>query len=165
MPAPETRPVEAPKGALMSEKTTVDEFVAQKKLALVGVSRTGKKYGNNAYRELKARGYQVYAVHPGADTLEGDRAYPDLASLPEKVDGLVIIVHPDQTEIVVRQAAEAGIARIWMQPGSESVPAIQFCEQHNLSLVHGECILMYAAPEGFHKFHGRLWKLLGKAPR
>jgi predicted CoA-binding protein len=149
----------------MTSKTIVEDFVSQKALAIVGVSRGGQKFGNGAYRELKAKGYKVYAIHPEAETLEGDPAYKDFASLPEKVGGVVVIVKPAQTEQVVREAAAAGITRIWMQQGSESTAAIQFCKDNNLSEVHGECILMYAVGTGLHGFHGKLWKWFGKAPK
>jgi uncharacterized protein len=149
----------------MTSKTIVEDFVSQKALAIVGVSRGGQKFGNGAYRELKAKGYTVYAIHPEAETLEGDPAYKDFASLPEKVGGVVVIVKPAQTEQVVREVAAAGITRIWMQQGSESTAAIQFCKDNNLSEVHGECIMMYAVGTGLHGFHGKLWKWFGKAPK
>ena len=149
----------------MSSKAVVEEFLSQKSLAVVGVSRSGNKFGNTAYRELKAKGYQVYPVHPEAETLEGDRAYKDLASLPEKVGGVVVVVPPVQTEKVVREAAQAGIRRIWMQQGSESPAAIQFCQENGLSEIHGECIMMFGVGTGLHGFHGKLWKWLGKAPK
>lgn len=149
----------------MTGKSTVDDFISQKSLAIFGVSRGGQKFGNMAYRELKAKGYKVYAIHPEAETLEGDRAYKDLASLPEQVGGVVTVVPPAQTEQVVQQVAEAGIKRVWMQQGSESDVAIHFCQENGISEVHGECIMMYAGQAGFHKFHGWIWKLLGKAPK
>jgi hypothetical protein len=149
----------------MTSKSVVDDFIAQKTLAIFGVSRSGNKFGNMAYRELKAKGYKVYAVHPEAETLEGDRAYKNLASLPEQVGGVVTVVPPSQTEQVVRQVAEAGIKRVWMQQGSESEAAIQFCKENGISEVHGECIMMYGVNTSFHKFHGLIWKWFGKAPK
>ncbi|HTX92567.1 MAG TPA: CoA-binding protein [Anaerolineales bacterium] len=149
----------------MTSKTTVADFVSQKTLAVVGVSRNAQKFGNLAYRELKAKGYKVYPVHPEAETLEGDRAYKDFASLPEKVGGVLIVVQPTQSEKVVRDAAAAGIKRVWMQQGSESEAAVQFCKDNGIDEVHGECIMMYGIGTGLHGFHGKLWKLIGKAPK
>jgi predicted CoA-binding protein len=149
----------------MTSKATVEEFISQKSLAVVGVSRGGQKFGNSVYRELKTKGYKVYAIHPEAETLEGDRAYKDLASLPEKVGGVVIVVPPAQTEKVVREAAAAGITRVWMQQGAESKAAIQFCNENGISEVHGECIMMYGVGTGLHGFHGKVWKFFGKAPK
>lgn len=149
----------------MTSKAVVDEFVSQKKLAIVGVSRGGQKFGNQVYREMKAKGYQLFPIHPEADSIEGDRAYKDFASLPEPVGGLVIIVPPAQTEKVARDAAAAGIRRIWMQQGAESEAAIRFCEEKGIAVIHGECIMMYAGQAGFHSFHRWLWKILGKAAK
>jgi predicted CoA-binding protein len=149
----------------MTSKALVEDFVSQKKLAIVGVSRSGKKFGNSIFRELKEHGYTVYPIHPEALELEGAPAYKDFKSLPEKVDGVVIVVPPTQTEKVIHDAAEVGIKRIWMQQGAESDAAIKFCQENGITEVHGECIMMYGIGTGLHGFHGKIWKLIGKAPR
>jgi len=149
----------------MTIKAAVDDFILNNTIAVVGVSRGGQKFGNMAYRELKAKGYKLYPIHPTAEILEGDRAYPDFKSLPEKVSGVLIVVPPAQTESVVRDAASAGITRVWMQQGSESEAAIRFCQENDIAAVHGECILMFAGKSFFHKPHRWVWQLLGKLPR
>ncbi len=149
----------------MTSKATVNDFISQRSLAVVGVSRRGQKFGNMAYRELKKSGYKLYPIHPTAETLEGDRAYKDFASLPEPVGGVLVVVPPAQTEKVVRAAAAAGIKRVWMQQGSESEAAIRFCKENGVSEVHGECILMFAGKSFFHKPHRWVWGLLGKLPK
>ncbi|MFB0515142.1 MAG: CoA-binding protein [Candidatus Neomarinimicrobiota bacterium] len=119
-----------------------------------------------AYRELKARGYRLFPIHPAAESLEGDRCYPNLSTLPETVGGVLIVVPPDQTAQVVRDITAAGISRVWMQQGAESQAAIRYCQKNGISTVHGECILMFAEPLKFyHKPHRWLWRLLGKLPR
>ena len=123
----------------MTTKAVIDDFVSQRKLAVVGVSRGGKKFGNVAYRELRAKGYRLFPVHPYAESIEGDPCYPNLKSLPEPVDGVLIVVPPAQTEQVVREAAEAGIHRVWMQPGADSA--------------------------FYHQAHKFVWGVLGKLPR
>ncbi len=150
----------------MTSKTSVDEFLAQRSLAVVGVSRSGKKFGNMAYRELKAKGYNLFPVHPEAETLEGDRCYSSLGALPELAGGVLIVVPPDQTEQVVRDAAAAGIKRVWMQQGAGSEAALLLCRAKGIEAVHGECILMFAGPlKFFHRPHRWLWRLLGKLPK
>ena len=150
----------------MYTKATIDNFLAQRSLAVVGVSRGGKKFGNTAYRELKAKGYQLFPVHPEAEILEGDKCYPSLSSLPEPVGGVLVVVPPAQTEQVVRDATAANIPRVWLQQGTGSEEAIRFCEEHDISVVAGECILMFAEPLKFlHKPHRWVWKLLGKLPK
>ncbi len=149
----------------MNTKAAVDDFLAQRSLAVVGVSRSGKKFGNMAYRELKGKGYQLFPIHPEAEVLEGDKCYARLSALPERSGGVLVIVPPTQTEQVVRDAAAAKIPRVWMQQGAESEEAIRFCEEHGISVVAGECILMFAEPLRFyHKPHRWVWKLLGKLP-
>lgn len=149
----------------MTTKAAIQDFVSQKNLAIIGVSRTSHKFGNMAYKELKAKGYRVYAIHPSADTLEGEKAYKDFASLPVKVEGAVIVLPPVQAEKVVHDAVAAGIKRIWMQQGSESEAAVKFCRDNGVSEVHGECIMMYAVGTGLHGFHAWVWKVLGKSPK
>ena len=149
----------------MTTRTAIDDFLAQPTLAIVGVSRQGGKFGNMALKELRSKEYQVFPVHPQAETLEGQPCYPSLDALPEPVGGLLIVVPPEETEKVVRQAAAAGIQRVWMQQGAESEEAIRYCQEQGMRTVHGECIMMFAEPVGFgHKMHRWVWGLLGKLP-
>ena len=150
----------------MTSKAAVADFVSQRKLAVVGVSRKKMKFGNLAFRELKRKGYKLFPVHPHAEQLEGERCYASLAALPEPVDGVLVIVPPAQAEQVVREAAAAGIRRVWLQQGAGSPAAIRFCEENGISVVHGECILMFAEPAAwYHRAHRWVWGLLGKLPR
>jgi len=150
----------------MTSKAAVADFVSQRKLAVVGVSRKKMKFGNLAFRELKRKGYKLFPVHPRAEQLEGERCSASLAALPEPVDGLLVIVPPAQAEQVVREAAAAGIRRVWLQQGAGSPAAIRFCEDNGISVVHGECILMFAEPAAwYHRAHRWVWGLLGKLPR
>jgi predicted CoA-binding protein len=150
----------------MTSKAAVADFVSQRKLAVVGVSRKKMKFGNLAFRELKRKGYKLFPVHPHAEQLEGERCSASLAALPEPVEGLLVIVPPAQAEQVVREAAAAGIRRVWLQQGAGSPAAIRFCEENGISVVHGECILMFAEPAAwYHRAHRWVWGLLGKLPR
>jgi len=150
----------------MTSKAAVADFVSQRKLAVVGVSRKKMKFGNLAFRELKRKGYKLFPVHPHAEQLEGERCSASLAALPEPVEGLLVIVPPAQAEQVVRAAAAAGIRRVWLQQGAGSPAAIRFCAENGISAVHGECILMFAEPAAwYHRAHRWVWGLLGKLPR
>jgi len=154
------------KGNTMTSKSAVDQFLTQKTLAVVGVSRSGKKFGNAVAKELKTKGYTIFPINAQAENIDGERCYPSVKELPESVGGVVITVPPAETEKVVRDVAEAGITQVWMQQGSESKAAIQFCEEHGISVVHGECLLMFAEPVAwFHRIHRGIWRLLGKLPR
>ena len=151
----------------MATRQEIDDFLAQRSLALVGVSRGGKKFGNAILRDLTKAGYRVYPIHPEATELDGVRAYPSFAALPEPVGGVITVIPPARTEDVVRDAAAHGIKRVWMQQGSESTAAIRFCQEQGMTVVHGQCILMYPKPatSWFHGAHRWVWELIGRAPR
>lgn len=150
----------------MTSKTSVETFIAQKTLALAGASRSGKKFGNSVLKELTDRGYTVYPVHPEAEEIDGQRCYASLKDLPEAVGGAVLVTKPTQTELLVRQAKEAGIPRVWMQKGAHSDDAVTFCRENGIDAVHDECILMFSDPvNGVHAFHRWLWKVFGKLPK
>jgi predicted CoA-binding protein len=150
----------------MATRQAVEGFLAQKRLALAGASRKGRKFGNLVLKSLRKKGYEVFPIHPTAEELSGVRCYPSLAELPKEVGGLVLVVPPAQTEKLVQEAAAAGIKRIWMQQGAESPEAINFCEQNGITAVHGECIMMFAEPTAFlHRFHRWLWGVFGKLPK
>jgi predicted CoA-binding protein len=150
----------------MNDRKAIDEFVKQHTLAIVGVSRSGKKFGNTILRELKTKGYKLYPVHPQADILEGEPCYSNLQALPEKVGGVIVVVQPAQTEKVVQEAHQAGIQRIWMQQGAESPTAIQYCQENGISTVYGRCIMMFSEPVGFpHSLHRWFVKAFGGMPK
>ena len=150
----------------MTMKKAVEEFLAGEKLAVVGVSRSGKRFGNTILKDLRKKGYRVYAINRSAAVIDGEQSYADLKSLPEVVDGIVVVVPPQQTEQVVKQAHHVGIKRIWLQQGAESDEAIRFCEEKGMDVIHGHCILMFAEPvNGFHGFHRWIWNMFGKSPK
>ncbi len=130
----------------MTTRSMVDEFIAQDTLAVIGVSHDRRKFGNIVYRDLRDKGYRVLAVHPNHNTVEGGPCYPDLASLPEPVDGIVVVVPPHVTEQIVREADAIGIKRVWLQPGAASAAAIRYCEEHGLDVIYDECVMVLAPP-------------------
>ena len=150
----------------MTTREAIADFLDHRTLAVVGMSRQGKKFGNLAFKELSAKGFRLFPVHPSAESLEGARCFPSLAALPAPVDGVLIVVPPRETENVVHEVAAAGISRVWMQQGAESPEAIRFCKSHGISVIRGECILMFAEPaKWFHRAHRWIWRRLGKLPQ
>lgn len=133
--------------------TTVDRFLAHEALAIVGVSRSRRKFGNAALRALKTKGYRLYPIHPSADVIDGVRCYRRFGDLPEPVDAALLVVPPAQAVNVVRDAATAGIKHIWLQQGAESAIVLAACRAAGLEVVAGECILMFARPTGVHRVH------------
>jgi predicted CoA-binding protein len=145
--------------------SAIEGFLAQRRLAVVGASGKRRKFGNVVLEELEAKGYEVYPVHPEAQEIGGRRCYPGLAAVADRIDGAVLVVPPEQTEKVVRQAAEAGVRWLWMQQGAESDEAVRFCRERGIEAIHGECILMFADPAGLvHRLHRWLRGVMGKLP-
>lgn len=139
------------------------DFVAGKRIAVVGASRSGKKFGNMVATELKQRGYQVFLVHPQAEEIGGERCYPNLSALAGQVDGVFICVSPKQSAQAVREAAAAGIQRVWLQQGADSADAQAAARETGLNPVTGKCILMYAQPvTSFHAWHRAFARLTGQ---
>ncbi|MBD3421153.1 MAG: hypothetical protein GF398_13640 [Chitinivibrionales bacterium] len=145
----------------MATKAMIDEFLGQKKIALVRQSRSAQVHGFGIDTELSKKGYCVSVVYLDEAGNNGK-----LGDLKEPVDGVIVAVKPDQSSHAVGQAVEAGIARVWLQEGSESRQAIQLCEDNNISTIHGECVMMYAEPvKSVHAIHRWIWKVLGKLPK
>ncbi|HEY3340502.1 MAG TPA: CoA-binding protein [Anaerolineae bacterium] len=141
----------------------IQEFIEGKRIAILGVSRSGKKFGNIAYTELKQRGYQVFIVHPEAKEIDGEPCYPSLASLKGQVDGVLICVPPLQAEQAVREAAGAGMKHIWLQQGAQSPAVLAAARELGVDPIVGKCILMYAQPvQSFHRVHRVVMKLVGQ---
>ena len=141
----------------------IETFVQGKRLAVVGVSRSGKKFGNIASKELKERGYQLYLIHPEAQQIDGEPCYPSLSAVQDKVDGVLVSVPPKQALNVLKEAAAVGVKNIWLQQGSESSEVLVQAKQLGLSVISGKCILMYAPPiRSFHGFHRFVMKLIGQ---
>lgn len=143
----------------------ITKFLEQKKLAVVGVSRSEKKFSNKLYKVLKSKGYQLSAVNPYTDRIDGEACFANIQSLPQQVNGVVIVVPPNQTEQVVKDAFAAGINHIWLQQGAESKGAIDFCKKNGINVIYNHCILMFAEPSLPHKCHRYVWKALGKLPK
>ncbi|HYM22249.1 MAG TPA: CoA-binding protein [Vicinamibacterales bacterium] len=143
----------------------INQFVALPALALVGLSQSGRKFGNLACRELRAKGYRVYPIHPLAGTIEGVRCYRTFADLPERVDALLVVVTPESAIDAVRDAAAAGIHHVWLQQGAESPELLSLCDSLGLTVVSGECILMFTRPKGVHNVHRWLRSVFGRLPR
>jgi predicted CoA-binding protein len=98
---------------IMSSMATIHKFLSTPAMALVGMSRSGKKFGNLAYRELVSKGYRVYPIHPDAMAINGVKCYSDYSDLPEPVDTVLIVVPPAQAIVAIRKAVAAGIHSVW----------------------------------------------------
>src|SRR5262245_497111 len=129
-------------------KEAASAFLANKRVAVTGVSRTPKTHGSNSvYKRLRERGYDALVVNPHADQVEGDRAYPDLKSIPGGVDAVVVGTRPETAERTMRECVELGVRHVWMHWGSGassvSPAATAYGREHGITVIDGGCPLMF----------------------
>jgi predicted CoA-binding protein len=120
----------------------IKEFMAQKRFAVVGATDNAEKYGNQVFKNLTKRGYEVYPVNPKLKEIEGVRCYPTLTDIPVRVDVVDFVVPPPVTEAALKECKKLGLERVWLQPGSESEAAIAFCRENNFKVVHDTCVML-----------------------
>ena len=135
-------------------KEAASAFLAHKRIAVTGVSRKPKEHGSNSvFKRLRDRGYQVFAVNPNADRVEGASCYHDLRSIPGGVDAVVIATAPDKAEGTMKECAELGIKHVWMHrgygQGSVSPAAAAYGRAHGITVIDGGCPLMFAPTGDF----------------
>ncbi len=152
-------------------KQAAAEFLTKKRVAVTGVSRKAQDHGSNVvYKRLRERGYQVFAVNPNADQVEGDRCFHDLKSIPGGVEAVVIGTRPDRAMDTMRECADLGIKHVWMHrafgTGSVSAEATAWGREHGISVIDGGCPAMFnPAADGGHKVMRVMLSIGGKIPR
>jgi len=151
----------------------VKDFLAQKKIAVVGVSDKRETGCNLSYKKFKGAGYQVYPVNPRITIFEGDPCYPDLKSLPEKPDAVFILASPKVTDLIVQQCVDLGIKHVWMhcmlgtKPGlatsmsSVSPEAVRLCRENGISVIPGTCPNQFLKPDVGHAMMRGMWRIFG----
>lgn len=146
-------------------------FLAKKRIAVTGVSRTPENHGSNVvYKRLRERGYEVFAVNPNADQVEGDECYPDLASIPDGVDAVVIGTRPERAVSTMQECARLGVGHVWMHrafgSGSVSEEAVELGRSQGIEVIDGACPCMFEpAADAGHKIMRVMLNLGGRLPR
>jgi predicted CoA-binding protein len=155
---------------MLTVKEAASRFLANKRIAVTGVSRSPQDHGSNVvYQRLRSRGYEVFPVNPNADEVEGDQCYHDLKSIPGGVDAVVIATRPEAAEGTMRECADLGIRYVWMHrafgAGSVSEAAAEYGRQHGITVIAGGCPLMFdpTADPG-HKVMRFVLTCTGKVP-
>ena len=151
----------------------IKDFLAQKKIAVVGVSDKRETGCNAAYKRFKEAGYAVSAVNPRLEAFDGDPCYPDLKSIPEQPDAVFILTNPRITEQIVQQCVDLGIKRVWMhcmmgtKPGlaegmtSVSQDAVSLCKANGITVIPGACPNQYLNADFGHKMMRVMFRTLG----
>jgi uncharacterized protein len=132
----------------MRIREAASQFLAKKRIAVTGVSRSPRDHGANVvYRRLRERNYEVFPVNPNADQVEGDQCFHDLASIPGGVEAVVIGTRPATAELTIRECADLGVKHVWLHrsfgEGSVSDPAAAYGRQHGMTVINGGCPLMF----------------------
>jgi predicted CoA-binding protein len=152
-------------------KDAAAKFLSNKRVAVTGVSRTPSGHGSNVvYQRLRERGYEVYAVNPNTDEIEGDLCYQDLKSIPGGVDAVVIATRPETAETTMRECADLGIKHVWMHRafggGSVSDAAASYGREQGIAVIDGGCPLMFdPTADKAHKAFRFVCTLTGKVPK
>ena len=156
---------------MQTVKEAASTFLAHKRIAVTGVSRTAKGHGSNAvYKRLRDRGYDVFAVNPNADQVEGDRCYHSLGDIPGGVEAVVIATRPDSAEATMQECADLGITQTWMHrafgEGSVCDSATVYGREHGITVIDGGCPLMFEPTSDVaHKIIRFVASHSGKVPK
>lgn len=153
--------------------TLVKDFLAQKTIAVVGVSDKRETGCNANYDRFKSAGYKVYPINPRIQQFKGEPCYPNLKSLPEKPDAVFILASPRVTDQIVKECVDLGVKHVWMhclmgtKPGvgagssSVSPQAVELCRQNGISVIPGSCPNQFLNPDFGHGMMRGLWRLVG----
>ncbi len=153
----------------MSSIQVIQDFLGQKRLAIVGVSREPKDFSLALFREFRKRGYDTVPVNPKAEKIDEQPCFANVQAIHPPVQAAVLMTSPAVTDTVVRDCAEAGVRWVWMYraagAGAVSPDAVKYCEEHGIAVIPGECPFMFfAGASWFHRFHGVLRKITGAYP-
>jgi predicted CoA-binding protein len=152
-------------------KEAATEFLTHTRVAVTGVSRNPNEHGSNVvYKRLRERGYEVFAINPNADEVEGDPCYPNLQSVPGGVEAVVIATRPEMADQTMRECAELGIKHVWMHrgPGAGSVSktAAEYGRREGITVIDGGCPCMFDPTADFgHKAMRVVFRLIGNVPK
>ena len=152
---------------MTTQAVLANDFLGQRRIALVGVSRNPRDLSRSLFRELRSRGYDVVPVHPSLDSVDGVPCARRLQDVRPPVGGALLMTPPAATDHVVRDCLEAGVGRVWMHRGAGrgavSVTAVAYCRDHGMAVVEGACPFMFLPGAGFvHRTHGFFARLLSR---
>jgi len=118
-----------------------EEMLEKKVWAVVGANDNSEKFGNRIYRKLKEKGYKVYPVSPNYESIEGDKCYSNLSSIPEVPDVIDMVISPKRGMAVIEEAAGLGIKNVWLQPGTHDDALMKLVDEKGLNAVQA-CVLV-----------------------
>jgi len=154
----------------MHTRELIDEFLRQKRIAMIGVSRNPKDFSRNLYRELLRRRYEVIPINPSAQEIDGHPCYPHISDIRPPIKTLLLMTSRKVSTAVLRECADRGADLVWLYGinGEQDVDpaALQFCRDHGIGVIPGYCPYMFLERAAFfHRIHGFVAKLVGKYPQ
>lgn len=154
----------------MSSMQAIQDFLRQKRLAVIGVSQKPKDFSRALFHEFLERGYDAVPVNPAAQEIDGQRCFARMQEVSPAVDTVLLMTPPAVTDAVVRDCAAAGVKRVWMfratGKGAVSDAAVAFCRSNGISVIPGECPFMFLSGGSWvHRVHGLIRRLGGAYPQ
>ena len=149
---------------------TIEDFLAQKRIAMIGISRNPKDFSAVLFEEFRKRGYDMVPVNPNVREVMGQPCFAHVQEIQPPVDGALLMTTAEVTDTVIADCAAAGIRRVWMYraggKGAVGEKAVAFCQEHGIQVVPGQCPFMFLpGTGGVHKFHGVIRKIFGTYPK
>ena len=153
-----------------SSLETIEGFLGQERIAMIGVSRDPKDFSATLFEEFRKRGYDMVPVNPNAREVLGQTCFARVQEVQPPVDAALLMTTAEVTDTVIADCAAAGIRLVWMYraggKGAVSEKAVAFCQEHGIHIIPGECPFMFLpGTGGVHKFHGFIRKIFGTYPK
>ncbi|MEO8661723.1 MAG: CoA-binding protein [Bryobacteraceae bacterium] len=151
-------------------RNLIDRFLACRRIAVVGVSRTQNDFSRMLFRELMKRGYEALPVNPGMTSVEGRQCFSSVQEIQPRPEAVLLMTPPKFTDAVVEDCAKAGVGLVWLYravgSGAVTESAVEFCRSHNIDCIAGYCPYMFLPGSGIpHSLHGVWAKLTGTWPK
>ena len=123
-----------------SDKEMKEILLSARTIASVGLSSNQEKESYWIVAYLKEQGYRIFPVNPTATEILGEKAYPDLSSIPEKVDVVQVFRKPEDVPPVVDEAIQIGAKVVWMQEGIRHEEAARKARAAGLQVIMDACM-------------------------
>lgn len=145
---------------------SINEFIANKNIAIAGASRNPKKFGHIITQNLLKSGFNVYPVNPNTTEILGQKCYANINSLPQEVSAIIFVTKPEITEKLTLEAVQKGITQLWLQQGSHNAKSIEIAQNNKTNVIYNHCILMFLQPsQWIHNVHRFFNKITGTYPK
>ena len=148
----------------------IEDFLARKRLAIVGISRDPRDFSRTVFREFQSRQFEVFPVNPLVSLIDDHHCFSELKEIPPPVESVLIMTPPNVTEDIVLQCRDVGVKSVWLYraagAGASSPNAISFCKEHHIDVIEGRCPMMFLSDTGYvHRVHRFFSKLTGNYPK